>query len=392
MATGHTNPVCCKSDSTSDFCCKLNPNTAACCDSRLSKLSDYSGLNQNDSCCKIASIKEKYSFCQDICSQDNNSEECCKTIARRNLVNNPDDECCKYDSVNGLDTSDKNTNNKNEYCCRLPQNNSNQCCEWKYGHLEYYSQQTSDGTLDGCCHHDVYGIRSNNSEVLSRCCTVNKAQSNEREDELCCNYLVNKSGVESLKHGKALRRCCKYDKWKNKPECCSQENDGMAYNTSVGWNKQCCMPNSIYNNTVTPSEQCCGADIALNNNGWSSTRAQNCCNYTGLKTTTNWQKSCCHKGSANYPSKASYNTNCCTATKWSNECCTTSSNSLPVWQLNCCHMPTSYSKNSIYRSNCCKDNTTDYTLNNGNSSEYCCHPDAPNPWRYLEGQRRQYNK
>ena len=121
MATGHTNPVCCKSDSTSDYCCKINPNTAACCDSRLSKLSDYSGLNQNDSCCKIASIKEKYSFCQDICSQDNNSEECCKTIARRNLVNNPDDECCKYDSVNGLDTSDKNTNNKNEYCCRLPQ-------------------------------------------------------------------------------------------------------------------------------------------------------------------------------------------------------------------------------------------------------------------------------
>ncbi|MBR3646102.1 MAG: prepilin-type N-terminal cleavage/methylation domain-containing protein, partial [Lachnospiraceae bacterium] len=85
--SGHPDPLCCKVNSSSTYCCKLNPNTEACCEARLSKISDYSGLNQNDACCKISSIKEKYSFCQDVCSKDNDSEECCKTISRRNIVN-----------------------------------------------------------------------------------------------------------------------------------------------------------------------------------------------------------------------------------------------------------------------------------------------------------------
>ncbi|MBR3646661.1 MAG: hypothetical protein IKN54_09585, partial [Lachnospiraceae bacterium] len=389
--SGHPDPLCCKVNSSSTYCCKLNPNTEACCEARLSGISDYSTLNQNDYCCKIASIKEKYSFCQDLCSKDYDSEECCKTIARRNEVNNPDDACCKYDSVNGIDKSEGNTTNRNDYCCRLPENNSDQCCIWKYNHIgssdDYYSDSNSSGgTYDSCCNGEIRGIKytegntdNKSKEVLKRCCSANKVQPTDKEEELCCNYLVNSLGVDKLRHGESLRRCCKYNSWKNKPQCCSHENDGMAYDSSVGWNKQCCMPNDIYNNNVAPSQQCCGADIALNNNGWSETRAQSCCEYTGLKNIQNWQKSCCHKGSSNYPSKDSYNTNCCTVTKWSSECCTTSSNSLPAWQANCCNLPAKYPANSIYRTNCCTANTTDYTRSNNSSSEYCCHPDAPNP-------------
>ena len=369
---GMPDPKCCSAGSTSDYCCGLNPNTLACCEKKI-KDKGESALSANDACCKIKSIYDKYSFCQSACEKDNNSKECCDTIARRNVVTTPDDECCTYDTVNGLDKSGKSVNNRNSYCCRLPENGGNQCCEWKYKNIgtnkDFYTKHDynkNDGTFDACCHHANYGIKSNKNEVLNRCCTVNTAQTDVKEDELCCEYLVEQLGQNKLVHGQALRRCCAYDKWKNKPQCCSNASDGMAYSNTVDWSSQCCMPNSIYNNDVTPNKNCCFAVANANgesNNFWQGKRHSGCCSYGGqsyngktINTIGQWQLNCCHLGRNSYPSGAAgttaYNENCCGTktnkrTLWNtlnkNECCETllnasgSNTGLSQWQNNCCY-------------------------------------------------------
>ncbi|MBO6257475.1 hypothetical protein J6N69_05520, partial [bacterium] len=295
---GKPDPKCCTTESTSDYCCGLNPNTEACCEKKISKKGE-SALSANDACCKIKSIYNKYSFCQSACERDNNSKACCETIARRNLVTSPDDGCCDYDGVNGIDNSNKNVNNRNNYCCRLPENSGEQCCEWKYDHIgsdkDFYAKHDfnqTGGVFDACCHNSVRDIKytegktdSKSAEVLKRCCTVNTPQPTEKEDELCCDYLVTQLGQDKLVHGQALRRCCKYEKWKNKPQCCSHDHDGMAtqtYNVNVPWSSQCCMPNSIYNNDVTPHKDCCFAvpnAQGESGNIWKGKRYEGCCSY-----------------------------------------------------------------------------------------------------------------
>ena len=420
-AGGKHDPACCGVDNTSDYCCSINPNTEKCCHKRID--SNPSQFKIGDACCKHTSVFEKYDFCKSACDKNRDSKACCETQSRRNEVMTPNDACCMYDAVNGLDSSALNTVNRNEYCCRLPQNNSEQCCKWKYDNinssLDYYKKHdyNSNTGMDSCCNGTVRGIRytegksdTKSKEVLKRCCTVNKAQPTEKEDELCCDYLVEQLGVDTLQHEKALRRCCKYDKWKNKPQCCSHDHDGMAtqtYNANLPWAAQCCMPNSIYKNDVTPHVNCCFIDVQDNGNLWNNKRVEACCSYgdqthNGHKANTEakWQLNCCHLKRAKYPQGASglaaYNENCCKSksgnkTIWSSddECCHTlleqnpSNNGLANWKANCCHMPTSYGTNAVYRENCCTANTTDYKRNNNSNVkeelEHCCHPNAPNP-------------
>ena len=420
-ANGKHDPACCDSNSTSDYCCGINPNTEKCCHKRIE--ADSTKFSQGDACCKHKSVFDKYDFCKSVCDLNRDSKACCDTQARRNEVSTPDDACCMFEAVNGLDSSGKSLANKNEYCCRLPGNHSEQCCKWKYEHinssLDFYAKHdyNTDTGMDSCCNGGVRGVKytegksdAKSTEVLKRCCTVNKAQPTEKEDELCCDYLVEQLGQDSLVHGQALRRCCKYSKWKDKPQCCSHDHDGLAsqtYDANVPWASQCCMPNSIYKNDVTPHVNCCFVDIQDNGNQWNNKRVEACCSYGDkthdghkVNTESKWQLNCCHLKRAKYPSGASglaaYNENCCKAksgnkTIWSSddECCHTlleqnpSNNGLENWKANCCHMPTSYGSNAVYRENCCTANTTDYKRKNNSSVreelEHCCHPDAPNP-------------
>ena len=401
-AKGIYDPNCCRESDTSDYCCAVHPETEGCCIHNVE--TNKIQLNPNSACCKnYQSIYNRYAACQSVCERNSNSKECCQTLSRRQEINNPDDTCCIYPEINGIDASAKN-NQFNQYCCRLPKNNSRQCCAWKSTHLNYFAT-SADNEL--CCHDSNYGIKSKRNEIYSRCCTIDKAQENAEEDELCCDYLVAQNGDDKLKHGQSLRRCCKYTNHKNKPECCSHDTDGMAsqtYNANVGWAAQCCMPNSIYNNNVTPNIQCCFVTegiVGESGNLWKNNRLTSCCSYgdqtyNGKKANeqTQWQLNCCTQGIGKYPSVTAFNNSCCTNKSgnrfiWRDECCTSliaqnpTNNTLDNWKQNCCSMPEHYDTNANYRTSCCTASTTDYTRNNNSTvqkeKEYCCHPDAANP-------------
>jgi len=418
-AQGKHDPNCCAPDSVSDYCCSVHPETEGCC--RKNIQSGKLQLTADSNCCtKYPTIYAEFSACKPACEQNNNSEQCCNTVSRRNEIREPDDACCMYEAVNGIDAQGEN-NAYNKYCCRLPKNNSDQCCKWKYEHinssLDYYTKHdynVNGGTFDGCCHGNIRGIKYTENKtdaksiaVLNRCCTVNQAQSDKKEDELCCDYLVGQLGAVKLQHGQALRRCCQYDKHKNKPQCCSHQTDGMASQTYpaspvVNWAAQCCMPNSIYNNNVDPHIQCCFAvpnALGESNAFWNNKRWDGCCahgdnNYNGHKANTEgqWQKNCCKLTRAKYPSDATYNAACClsnapskganrdswqyfSATK--NECCETldrqytsgSQHRDDNWQSHCCYgfKGGNLSTNNPYyetESKCCKIT--------GNWTEGCC--------------------
>ena len=414
---GKHDPNCCAPDSVSDYCCSVHPETEGCC--RKNIQSGKLQLTADSNCCtKYPTIYAEFSACKPACEQNNNSEQCCNTVSRRNEIREPDDACCMYEAVNGLDAQGEN-NAYNKYCCRLPKNNSDQCCKWKYEHinssLDYYTQHdynVNGGTFDGCCHGNSRGIKytegktdAKSMAVLNRCCTVNQAQSDTKEDELCCDYLVGQLGAVKLQHGQALRRCCKYDKHKNKPQCCSHQTDGMAsqtYNANVGWAAQCCMPNSIYNNNVDPHIQCCFAvpnALGESNSFWNNTRWDGCCaygdnTYNGHKANTEgqWQKNCCRLSRSKYPSDATYNAACCLSNapskganrdSWqyfsatNNECCETldrqytsgSQHRDDNWQSHCCYgfKGGNLATNNPYyetEEKCCKIT--------GNWTEGCC--------------------
>ena len=412
-AQGKHDPNCCAPNDTSDYCCSVHPETEGCCKKNID--SGKLKLTADSNCCtKYPAIYQEYSACKPACEQNNNSEQCCNTVSRRNEIRDPDDACCMYEAVNGIDAQGYN-NAYNKYCCRLPKNASEQCCKWKYDHigtsLDYYAKHNynnNDGTFDDCCHGDVRGIKyakgktdSKSQEVLKRCCTVNKAQSNAEEDEACCDYLVSQLGNGTLVHGQALRRCCKYANHKNKAQCCSHDHDGLAsqtYNANVPYASQCCMPNTIYNNNVTPHINCCfdvPNAVGESNAFWNNKRWDGCCSYgdntyNGHKANTQgqWQKNCCKTTRAKYPSDATYNAACCTASasaksanrdSWQyfsatkNECCETLDrqfgNRDEHWQSHCCYgfKGGNLSTNNPYyetEQKCCKIS--------GNWTEGCC--------------------
>ena len=407
-ARGIKDPNCCSATSSDEYCCSIRPDeSAACCMFNIN--AGNIPVNPNSKCCKsFKQIYDLFPQCQGVCERDYNSQECCETKERRDKITGPEDSCCAYSVVNGIDEKAVG-NNYNQYCCRLPQYNSLQCCQWKTGHLDYYAnyseQNATSDHFDGCCHDNTYGIKSNNSDILSRCCRMETIQSNAQEDELCCDYLVAQNGNDKLKYGQLLRHCCKYSKHKNKPECCSNTTDGMAYDSSVNWAAQCCMPNSIYDNDVTPNIQCCFAvpnAQGETNKFWQNKRLEGCCSY-GDQTygsgkanqQAQWQLNCCDMGFNKYPNINSFNKYCCKSTSgnrftWiNNDCCSTlitenhNNNGLDAWKVNCCHMPEDYGTNAVYRTNCCSEKTTDFTRNNGSDvqkeKEHCCHPDAPEP-------------
>ena len=384
-AKGISNPNCCTNDSDSDYCCSIHPETEKCCKKRIDngKLE----LTADNVCCtKYQSIYNEYDACKSDCEVDNNSEKCCNSKERREQINNPDDQCCKYAGVNGLLDAEAAGNPYNKYCCRLPKNASEQCCKWKYDHigssLDFYTQHDYNknkevGSYDACCEGNVRGIRfaggksdAKSQAVLNRCCTLNQEKSNADEDRICCDYLVGQKGNSFLKDGQALRRCCKYDNHKNKPECCSNVNDGMAFNMDVSWASQCCMPNSLYPNDVKPNKQCCFVNTSItgeSNSFWKNKRWTDCCSYGNqdynghkINTEAQWQKNCCSLTRAQYPSDAAYNAACCVANaaakeaspsrdSWQyfsqtkNECCETLDNQYGEsgrndhWASNCCY-------------------------------------------------------
>lgn len=402
-AQGKHDPNCCAPNAVSDYCCSVHPETEGCCKKNIE--SGKLRLTADSNCCKYPAIYNEFLACKPACEQNNDSEQCCNTVARRNKISNPDDACCKYEGVNGL--GEKSGNNPyNKYCCRLPINASKQCCKWKYDHigsnLDYYTKhdyRVNDGIFDGCCHDDIYGIKSENNDVLSRCCTLNQAQSNTKEDELCCDYFLSKldGGDDNLKADKPLRRCCKHEKYKNKPQCCSSVKDGeLAFEDE--YVKQCCMPNSIYENPQTLRVECCFDHNPDDENTkfWNGSRWDGCCmlgenTYNGHKANTEgqWQKNCCKLTRAKYPSEAAYNAACCTenatakdgnrdswqyfsATK--NECCEILDNQShksrdEYWQSHCCY---GYEGGNLTTNNpyyeteqkCCKID--------GNWTEGCC--------------------
>ncbi len=413
---GKNDPMCCAPNDTSDYCCSVHPETEGCCKKNID--SGKLKLTADSNCCtKYPAIYQEYSACKPACEQNNNSEQCCNTVSRRNEIRNPDDACCMYEAVNGLDAQGEN-NAYNKYCCRLPKNNSDQCCKWKYEHinttLDYYAKHdynVDSGTFDGCCHGNVRGIKyakgktdAKSLEVLKRCCTINAEQSDATEDEACCEYLIEqaKVGKDKLLHGQALRRCCKYTIFKKDsvkyPQCCSNSTDGVfAYDTT--YSSVCCMPNSIYNKNVTPDIKCCfdvPSATGENNAFWNNKRWEGCCSYgdntyNGHKANTEgqWQKNCCSLTRAKYPSDATYNAACCNSNaaakganrdSWQyfnqtkNECCETIDNQYnksrdDFWQSHCCYgfKGGNLATNHKYyeeESKCCKLN--------GNWTEGCC--------------------
>ena len=416
-AKGVANPNCCTNDSDSDYCCSIHPETEKCCKKRIDngKLQ----LTADNVCCtKYQSIYNAYDVCKPACEVDNNSEKCCNSKERREKINNPDDQCCRFGGVNGLLDADAARNPYNQYCCRLPKNGSEQCCKWKYDHINSsldfytkhdYNQNKEVGSYDACCEGNVRGIRftegksdAKSQAVLNRCCTLNQEKSNADEDRICCDYLVGQKGNSFLKHGQALRRCCKYNNHKNKPECCSHENDGMAFSADVSWAGQCCMPNSLYPNNVKPDLQCCFVNTSITNESnsfWQNRRWTDCCSYGGqtynghkANTEAQWQKNCCSLTRAQYPSDAAYNAACCVANatakgispsrdSWhyfsqtKNECCETLDNQYGEsgrnenWTSNCCYGwkgGNFATKNPYYNqeAKCC--------MLDGNWTEACC--------------------
>ena len=344
-AEGKHNPNCCSQDDDSDYCCSIHPETEKCCKKRID--SGKIQLTADNVCCtKYQSIYNEYSVCKPACEKDNNSKQCCETVARRNEITNPDDACCMYNQVNAKDGILNKSLPWVVKCCRLPEHNTEQCCKWKYDHigtsLDHYTEHnfnTSSGTFDGCCHGNVRGIKyteksgggvnatSKNLQLLSRCCTLDEDNKrDDKEDEICCRYFFEHADLSKnlLKAGEKLRRCCKYSVFRadssKYPQCCSNTTDGIyAYDNS--YSKVCCMSNDMYDVNVTPRIDCC-FDHAVSGSEtgafWNSTRWDSCCsygdiNYQGHKANTEpqWQKNCCKLSRSKYPSAKAYNDACC---------------------------------------------------------------------------------
>ena len=127
------DPNCCAPGDTSDYCCSSkNQFTQGCCIKRI-ETGDLKGkYDADNTCCtKYPAIKEKYALCKSECQLHPDGEACCNTTERREKIRDPHDACCEYAAVNGIDTKGYD-NDYNRYCCRLPKNASNLCCEYKY--------------------------------------------------------------------------------------------------------------------------------------------------------------------------------------------------------------------------------------------------------------------
>ena len=408
---------CCKLTDTNDTCCKIHPETKGCCEFNITNGSlSPDSLYPDHPCCKFNSIKDKYEKClsvDDDCIKNPNQEKCCDITSRRDKIKNADDFCCQFPKVNGMDG--KAVNNKyNTSCCRLPKNNSDKCCAWKEEHTDLYANYDANyannpiysGTdgFDGCCHNKNHGILTKKAGILSHCCNINKPHGNDSEDEACCDYLVSNTtnGTNELKVNGKLRYCCKYDKHKNRPECCKGVNDGASdgINFNGQFSAQCCLPNSAYNYDVNPSVQCCfeATDIAGGaNNVWTGKRLLTCCNYGTSSTYKGslannqplWQSNCCARGRSPYPNASSFNNNCCTEANWNqNDCCNSlveenKQGSSNKWKDSCCSLPNDYPSKKDYRDHCCNPNS-DHAFKAGNSGANqnvtdCCMPNAANP-------------
>jgi len=374
------DPNCCAPGDTSDYCCSSkNQFTQGCCIKRI-ETGDLKGkYDADNTCCtKYPAIKEKYALCKSECQLHPDGEACCNTTERREKIRDPHDACCEYAAVNGIDTKGYD-NDYNRYCCRLPKNASNLCCEYKYNNgspLTYYKKHDYNKggnygvDLDGCCKHNKYGIKSNNAAVLDRCCSVPKIESGEHsgvDKTNCCHYLVGKLGENSLLPSGKLRKCCSENEFKNKRQCCSNVTDGYAYDSSVPYASQCCMPNAFHSDfdkDIKTNVNCCFDVNGKYDQGykWAGKRWEDCCSYGSqsygsktVNTIDRWQKNCCQLERGKYPSGATglaaYNSACCSDNssnrfKWSpnnNECCDTldqqnssSARGSQYWKDHCC--------------------------------------------------------
>lgn len=369
-AEGKNDPKCCGKNDNSDYCCLVNPTTEACCVKKYvtngEEITDV-----NNKCCGYSSVYSSASGCKSVCEKDKNSEECCKLSERRNEISSADDACCEFAGVNGTSGGKY----ANPYCCRLPEQGDT-CCYWKSQHPDFF-KTAEDG--EACCHHTSFGIESKDNNILSKCCRADKMdENNDAENSACCEYLVGSDYSKLVGRGSPLRRCCIYDKYKNRPECCSEYADGQTF--AGDYNSQCCM-----SDTNDPNEGCCFDS----NIPWSGSRLSSCCSYgnkvldsyTGTKGNNKevWQKNCCSQGWRKYPSKDNFNSHCCSSTNWSDDCCDTVDHGDANWKKNCSDI-----------GKCTPNTISSYDVSTGTytgtkPTKECCTLFRANNWKAADG-------
>lgn len=401
-------PECCTMEATDDYCCTVHPLTEGCC--RYNIQHGRIKAEPNNYCCKTyQSIYNEFAGCRTVCEQNNCSNECCNTLERRKEINNPDDCCCEFSGVNGVNDSVAADNQFNQYCCRLPKNDSIQCCQWKVNHVEHYANgNTNGGTYDGCCHSNAYGIKGGNDNVLERCCpllNVNQSvagraiDSDEKKE--CCRWKVahiekyanpdtnggifdycchdNLYGIKG-RNANVLERCCKIDKINDltdsleKQYCCEYfaSKNSNEFRTG-GMLRTCCQFNSLKNNQLCCSSvndgiigddsngefsgQCCMPNSAYNGQGSNAPSARCCFEASGVtgESGSEWsasrKDSCCNYGSQTY--KPGHK-----------------ANDQQKWQINCCHKGVdAYPSASKFNEKCCTKSSGNLTNWVGNE---CC--------------------
>lgn len=356
-------PKCCSDSDNSDFCCSANSFTFGCCQKSAAN-GDI--RDSGHKCCQVfknnggedGAFYKKY--CTDACTEDRNSEFCCKTPQRQEQMSNPAksggtvilDGCCSTNS--GKD---------NKKCC----NSTN----WHYG-----SDVKSNSVAKACCNLGGTYIQKQPS-----CCsddsvfTSNKSDcckySNDRKNSSgCCQY---RTGTPAAPSGNTYDACCKDDGSYTignqsgqsvncvKPTCTSAYCCTNAFDKLNDNAKQaCCSANSNYPGCACKSE-------GVNFKGQNDVA---CCNPNSVKTDY-----CCEALKIMNKSDEEVCTNSfiyCSKFKNSikNGECTCVNNKQDVSNKDCCKINKNNVDKETWKSSCCS--IADFDPYRGGTATECC--------------------
>lgn len=348
-------PKCCSDSDNSDFCCSANAFTFGCCQKSAAN-GDI--MNSGHKCCQVfknnggedGAFYKKY--CTDACTEDRNSEFCCKTPQRQEQMSNPTKKS------NGTVTFDG--------CCSTNSGKDNKkCCNWSYG-----SDVKSNSVAKACCNlggtyiQKQPGCCSDDSVFFmnrTTCCTY----SNDRKNSSgCCQY---RTGAPAAPSGNT------YD------VCCNPPMDGSyTIGNQTGYSVNCCKPDST-------SQYCCAnAFDKLNDAAKQACCSANsnypgcACKSEGINFKGQNDVACCNPNSVN----TDY---CCDALKIMNksdeEVCTTNfiycskfKNSVKNGECTCVN-----NKKDVSNEKCCSINKNNVDKETWKSS--CCSIAAFDPYR-----------
>lgn len=350
-----------------------------CCDyvsrrKEIIKIGNNAGYGPEDGCCMLTN--NYYDSTNPI-----SAKYCCRLQKfPGNDYSDVEDLCCLW-RFKKKDLDGKNWLKRHDYYANPDDNLSNNLTDKDENGKLLFLKGTGENKFDTCCPYALSKIATKDSDgkwtetatgdwsgadivtdVWNHCCSLGSlAQKGDLSAE-CCHFFVTGKGT---KYGRVELRavvpntdgrkgvlrdaCCGYDEFKDYPECCSADLDGLNVFRPEGeqFSEVCCMPgtgfpNGTYTSEETsatgPSPECCvkaGEKIANENKKWfwsssakfsdTVNRLGGCCNQgsetvdgKALRKYDKWLVNCCYlryKDSDAYENAADFVRGCCSDPK-----------------------------------------------------------------------------